>query len=502
MTPKASLARIGGSLGAALLTIGLAPIAGPASPAAADPALDWSACALDSLAADDIECATMTVPMDRNDATGPTFALAVLRHRSSGTPEQRIGSLFVNPGGPGGAGSDVIAPIWSILPEAVRKRFDLVTWDPRGTGLTRPVLTRCASPWPDRPDTGPVGWRRVIADFRTALRPINAACQERNAAFIEHIGTNEAVADLDRLRAAVGDEKLTYWGISYGTRIGYVYALAHPDRIRAVILDGSIDPAGTLASLTDGGAAPDQAFGSFADAFPQAAQQLTEVLAVLDTRTQPLPGGRQLTRWDVLDTVYGPIAAQGAYVTISEQIATMHTAVLGSGEEQQQAAKELAKAVRDTRRQPSGAAGGMFAVVNCLDYPQRPGLDQITRRVVQQVRYAPRYGGSLATMFGTNCAGFTFAPDPVPVITGQGPAVPLMIAGSTRDGSTIVQWTARMSRAFPASRTVTYAGGQHAVWNIAGSACVDRVLDTYILTLRRPAADRACPNAYRPPEAE
>ena len=90
----------------------------------------------------------------------------------------------------------------------------------------------------------------------------------------------------------------------------------------------------------------------------------------------------------------------------------------------------------------------------------------------------------------------TFEPDPIPRITGAGSEVPLLILGSTRDGSTIVQWTARMSRAFPASRTVTYAGGQHVTWGaFAGSACLDRVANRYVIETVLPATDRGCPNS-------
>ena len=101
-------------------------------------------------------------------------------------------------------------------------------------------------------------------------------------------------------------------------------------------------------------------------------------------------------------------------------------------------------------------------------------------------------------MYATNCAGLTIPADPIPVITGSGSEVPVLVLGASRDGSTIVQWTARMSRAFPQSRTVTYAGGQHVTWLLAGSACVDRVANAYVLGQRLPSTDRGCPNTVTP----
>ena len=136
----------------------------------------------------------------------------------------------------------------------------------------------------------------------------------------------------------------------------------------------------------------------------------------------------------------------------------------------------------------------MFSVVNCLDYAGRPTVDQMVSSVRDQVRLAPAYGGSLATMFASGCSGLGFEPDPVPVITGDGPRVPVLILGATRDGSTIQSWTARMSRAFPVSRTVTYAGGQHVTWGLADSSCVNDIANAYVIAQTLPAMDVGCPN--------
>lgn len=484
----------------AALALSSVPTAAAVAPAAnpASSTLAWRACSEPSLADAGFECTRLRVPMDRDDPSGPTFSLALTRHRSTGTADQRIGSLVFNPGGPGGSGLESAAPIWQVLPERVRKRFDLVTWDPRGVGQTKPALTGCATPFPDRPATGRVDWAAVVRDFSRELGADNRRCQQRNSSFIEHLSTVENVADLDRIRAALGEEQLTYWGMSYGTRIGYVYALTYPDRVRAVVLDGPIDPASTLLSLSEGGAAPDQAYGVFADAYPQSAQQLREVLAALDQREVPLPGGVQLNRWDVLDPVFTYVASQAAYPAIADLIGMWHAAILGSGELQQGAAQAAAQTAVGTRATPNSNAGAVFSTVNCLDYADRPSVARSIRAVRLQDRLGPLYGGSLATMFARNCAGLTIEPDPVPVITNEGSPVAVLILGATRDGSTIVQWTARMSRAFPQSRTVTYAGGQHVTWAMAESTCVNAIANRYVITQELPAMDYACPNVVRP----
>ena len=456
--------------------------------------LEWGDCGDPAFDEAGVQCATLDVPLDRRDPGAGTVTLAMARRPATGSPNDRLGSLVFNPGGPGGSGTASLPGLWSALPVEVTRRFDVVSWDPRGVGATVPALEDCAQPWPRRPLTGPVDWTSVITRFQRDLAAANRACARANPGELAHVGTMENVADLDRIRAALGDDKLTYWGLSYGTRIGYVYALTYPDRVRAMVLDGSIDPASTALSLTEGGAAPDQAYGSFANAYPESDRRLTELLAVLDTRTVALPRGQRLDRWVVLDFVYGLVAQQAQYPVIAQFIDTWHMAVFGEGAEQQDAALGGAIGVDFQRNLPNSNAGGVFSVTNCTDYADRAGLGRIEAAVRWEDRLAPRYGASLATMFGLGCAGLDHAPDPVPVITGDGSPVPVLILGASRDGSTIVQWTARMSRAFPNSRTVTYAGGQHVTWGLADSPCVNRIANRYVLELTLPATDRGCPN--------
>lgn len=487
-----------------VLAVGLS-IAGPAAATetttAAASDLAWSACTDAGLAAGGFECATLRVPKDRRRPNGPTFALAVVRHRATGAADQRIGSLVFNPGGPGGSGLDAIASTWELVPEPVRQRFDLVSWDPRGVGASSPSLSEagCRTPFPVRPLTGSVRWPAVTKRFVRDLARANAACVERIGDDVDHMGTMEAVEDLERIRAAVGDQTLTYWGMSYGTRIGYVYALRYPDRVRAIVLDGSIDPAATVLGLTEGGAAPDQAYGSFAQAFPASDRRWAQLRRVLNERTVRLARGQVLDRSVALDIVYGFVAQQSAYRFLADTIDAWHTAIVGSGEAQRVAKEVAAGVVAFQRDLPNSNAGGVFSMVNCLDYADRPSTSRIVDAVQAQRRLAPRYGAPLALMYGAGCAGMRVTPDPIPVITGEGPRTRVLVLGASRDGSTIVQWTARMSRAFPLSRTVTYAGGQHVTWGFAGSDCVDAVANAYVLDLAMPATDLACPNVYPSP---
>lgn len=483
----------------ALATPGLAPTA-TAATAAGDvegPHLDWAQCPNDPLRAQGFECARMDVPLDRRDPSAGTISLALVRHRATGSADERIGSLLFDVGGPGGPNVASIVGIWPGVPDEVRQRFDLVGFDPRGVGESTPLVD-CESPMPKRPATGPVDWADVVRSYAKRLGRANRSCQQRNERIASHMGTNEVVADLDRVRQALGEEQLSFWGMSYGTRIGYVYALQHPDRVRALVLDGPVDPAATTGSLVESAAGPDQAYASFADVYPAADRKLRQLLTLLEQQTVRLPQGQVLTRWHVIDHVFSIIAHQLRYPEIAASIDVWHTAVFGSGAEQRQAALQTAASVKTDPAMANDDAGAAFSIVNCLDYADRPTLTQAIAATRGQHRLAPIFGGTKATAYSVGCAGLTLDPDPVPDITGRGPELPVLILDSSRDGATVVQWSARMSRAFPHSRSVTYAGGQHVTWAFAESACVNAIANDYVLTLHLPAVDQGCSNAMTP----
>jgi pimeloyl-ACP methyl ester carboxylesterase len=237
---------------------------GSAAPARAGLAqLSWTACG------PRLECASVPVPLDWARPGGPTITLSVIRHLASG-PEQRIGSLFVNPGGPGDSGVGYVAERGEALDTLTKGRFDVVGWDIRGgAGGSAPVTcfagaSERASFWEDLPvPTTRAEERRYLAKtIELAQR-----CGERNGELLAHISTADTARDLDHLRRLVGDRKLTYFGESYGTLIGQTYANLFPHRVRAMALDGVVDPvaaaAGTEAVLASSLADTDRVFQEF-----------------------------------------------------------------------------------------------------------------------------------------------------------------------------------------------------------------------------------------------
>ena len=464
--------------------------AGLADPA---PALDWQPCTSESL--DGFDCATLERPLDRARPRGAKVQLAVVRLPATGTPEQRIGSLFMNPGGPGGSGLEA-AGLGYLLPAEVRQSFDFVTWDPRGIGASTPAITGCDAPMPARPATGTVAWQRILNARIRALSEVNRACYAANRSIIEHAGTVDVAHDLDALRAAVGDEKLTYWGISYGTMLGSTYAQLFPAKVRALVFDGNMDPQTTFAALSGGSTAPDHSIRFFLNANPQLRDPLTRVLRELDKRTLSLPDGTAYTRWDLLDVVAGNVSFLAWWPKVEAAIEASDTALFGSGDDRQKALQALTDPALRSPATDSNA--GVFSAILCQDFADRPTRDQMRAPLNQAVREGPLYGGTLAVDYLASCSGYAEArPDPVPRPKRYGPNVPGLITNGTHDGATPYQWAVNMSRVYRGMRMVTIASGSHGVFILAESPCVNGIVSDYLVSGDVPPLDQACP--FSPP---
>ncbi len=217
-------------LAAVTATVALTPVSAAAT------VLEWTACG------DGFECATAKVPLDyRRPAEGNT-SLSVIRLPAA-EPGRRAGSLFVNPGGPGGSALDLVRDAKNVFSDELRARFDIVGFDPRGVGLSR--KTECFSHDEQVRAYAGAKARPTAADFGPAVQTaarFDEACLRNTGQFLRHLSTENVARDMDVLRAAIGDEKLSYYGQSYGTYIGTVYANLFPHRVRVLALDGAVEP--------------------------------------------------------------------------------------------------------------------------------------------------------------------------------------------------------------------------------------------------------------------
>jgi pimeloyl-ACP methyl ester carboxylesterase len=467
----------------------------------ADPGFDrWKK--IDGNDLDGFECATFTRPLDRSRPHGKQVSLAVVKSPATGPASERKGTLFLNPGGPGQSGVG-LSKIVYLLPESVRASFDFVTYDPRGIGASTPAVEGrgCNIPKPTRPATGTVRWASVLAARQAQVARGNARCFAENRDLVEHGGTRDGAFDLDALRAAVGDDKITYWGISYGSLLGSTYAQLFPDRVRAMVFDGNMDPQITLAGISVGATAPDHSIGFFLQA-NGLQDKFDQVMRRLDRRTIALPDGTRYTRWDLLDTLndgvdFYPITGETSWTQGVQAVTNTWSALFGSGTEQDAARKALTH--KSLQSPSTGTAGSLWSAVVCQDFSDRMTNARQQELLRDIVREGPIYGGSLGVDYLTTCNGYGgAAPHPVPRPKTYGPPIPGMIANSTRDGETPYQWAVNMARTYPTMRSVTIAGGIHGTFGLSQSDCVDTAIGDFLVSAAPPAIDTACP--YAPPD--
>ncbi|MCY7364748.1 MAG: alpha/beta hydrolase, partial [Frankiaceae bacterium] len=436
------------------------------------------------------ECATLTVPLVEGEPATVDLALTRLRTAAA---EGRIGSLVVNPGGPGASAVDYLQRGWQLVPERVRARFDLVAFDPRGVGRSSQV--RCGTtaeldayfavdPAPDD------------ATELRALEDANAAfvrgCAAQAGGLLPHVSTEQAALDLERVRAAIGDERLTYLGYSYGTSLGAAYLDAFPTRVRAMVLDGGIDPELTWEGLLEGQSTGfDRALEEFladCDVFDCAYRSAVEgdLLQAYDrlaarVETSLLPTGQA--------RVVGPAelslgVGAGLYSRSSgwpALAAALAAAERGDG------GPLLALNDQYLGRGPDGYEGTTEALsaVVCLDR-QWPRETAPYVALAERVRAtAPRFGPSIA-LSGLVCAGWPVPPVGGPQrVTAPG-SPPVLVVGTTRDPATPYAWSVALAEQLSGGVLLTYDGDGHTVYRTGGPGCVREVVDAYLLEADEP----------------
>ena len=470
---------------------------GPASGASAQAAqISWSACPIEDYPT--LQCGTFEVPYDYGKPTGKKFTLALQKLPASGA---KIGTLFANPGGPGSPGLNSWA--FASTSQSLSESFDLVGFDPRGVGETRPAFD--CEPVGVAPDNTPnVDWPGFSAAATPIIARSNRACQRKSADFIAHVGTNNVVRDLDAMRAAVGDAKLNFWGMSYGSRIGYTYAYRYPQRVRAIILDGPVTPNGSWANFAEvRSGSEDQALRFIRSVSP------ATYAAVISTRNSLFASqldigtaGRptRLGGYDWLRIVSSELLLQQTKwpgITKAAGLVAAARIVGPGGYDARAVLRKLFAVAQAEDGDGISADGGATSAINCVDYADRPGARQRSRIVRNVVSRAPVFGGLLVSSEAPGCTGYTFRPDPVPRIASRASLarvrnIKLAISDSTADAATPLVWGRAMARAFPSAFEVTQQTGNHVNFLSTESRCVDDPLQEYLLTLKMAPRRTTC----------
>lgn len=448
------------------------------------PPVAWTPCG------SDLQCGSVPVPLEYRHPEAGTIELAVER-RPAGSPAARLGSLVFDPGGPGASGLDAMAEVLSVLPAAVLDRFDVVAFDPRGVGRSDPLSCGPSSggggPLPDPVPTDPATELALIANDQAFAR----ACAAASGPLLGHVGTVQAARDLDRIRAALGDTRLTYLGLSYGTLLGAAYASMFPTHVRAMVLDGAIDPALSTDAMTlDQAEGFEHAFDAFARWCAASAgcprrptgDPTSAVLALIAaSRTRPAPAGSDPpvgpgAVYDaLLDTLYSP----SSFATLGDALASL---AAGNGD----AVAGLAAAYT-----ANGSSNGAAAneAIDCLDHPVSRNLTHYPALAAADGRVAPIFGPLLA--WGEmGCAVWPVPPTRTPAPAGDVGGPPVVVVGSSGDPATPLSWARSLAHQLTGGVLVTWRGTSHVALYYSG--CVRRIDAAYLADLTVPTAGTVC----------
>ncbi|MDH6578967.1 alpha/beta hydrolase [Kitasatospora sp. MAP5-34] len=455
--------------------------------------LSWQPCDTD------FECTTFKVPLDYDHpGAGGDLSLTAARKRAAGTAT-RLGSLLLNPGGPGGSAIDYLESVAKGYDSGVSAAYDLVGLDPRGVGRSTPVT--CLSN--DRMDAytavdiTPEDQARTDA-LVAADKEFAAACQQKSGAFLGHVSTVESARDLDVLRALLGDDKLHYLGKSYGTFLGATYAGLFPTRVGRMVLDGAMDPSLDAVAGNEAQAGGfETAWSAFAqdcvkhDDCPlggtekQAGEQLDALLKQLDAHALPTASGRTLSE---SQATTGVIQAMYAEFLWPELRTALTTAKAGDG-------TALLKLSDDyyERTVDGSYPNLMYAnmAVNCLDLPAPfAGPDAVRSAVPAFEAVSPHFGRDMAWM-ALACAYWPVKATGAAHTVRAAGAAPIVVIGTTRDPATPYAWAQSLATQLESGRLLTYDGDGHTAYGRHNS-CVDDAVNRYLLGGDAPAAGTRC----------
>lgn len=465
------------------------PDDGGQSPDVMVPAIEWEEYSAN------VDTAVVPVPLDHTDPTGETIELFVARHRAL-DPQNRIGSLLVNPGGPGFGGSDFALYAPQIYDQALLDRFDIVGWDPRGTGLSAPAID-CIDDFD--PYVAEIDITPETDDERSTYvarsQEFAELCATENAEVLTFVGTNNTARDMDWLRRALDEETISYFGFSYGSELGATWATLFPDTVRAAVLDGAADPnADDLESskqqllgfetslstfLAQCSARSSCAFHNGGDAdgaFDALARSLDD---------DPVPTVRGRPDANLAVMINGVIQAMYSESYWPRLEAALAAAADGDG------AGLLALHDSYFQRRSDGSYGNeleAFQVISCMDTEERRSVGDEDAVIDELRAVAPRLvpEGSIGSYF---CTFLPTAGDPRADITGAG-AGPVVVIGTTGDAATPLESTRAMAASLEDGRLVIVEAEQHTGYGVNG--CVVDVVNDYLIDLLAPDDGTEC----------
>ncbi len=447
--------------------------------------LAWSACPDSGDEGD--QCARLTVPLDYRHPAGRTIKIAVLKVPASGS---RIGSLVVNPGGPGASGRSYAAAGGAYFGDPLLEHFDIVGFDPRGTGDSSPVdclgdaafnRVLAGNPSPSTP--------AEVAAYRLHQHRLITGCSRRSGALAAHVSTVESARDMDILRAALGESTMSYLGASYGTELGAMYAQLFPERVGRFVLDGAVDPTlGTHETLLQQAKGFQTALDAYAANCVQSSvgcflgkdvagveQTISAILDQIAAHPLPAGGGRVLTVGDAFSGIGATLYNRAYWILLS---AGLRSALGGDGSVLMQAADGYADRNADGTFNSNLLEA--FVTISCLDDPYSIPYSQVPSQFAAFEKASPFFGREYAWSL-TTCDGFTPRSDqPVPTIHARG-AAPIVVIGTTRDPATPYRWAVALAHQLDSGVLISRDGDGHTGYH-RGNTCVDQAVESYLVS--------------------
>jgi pimeloyl-ACP methyl ester carboxylesterase len=449
----------------------------------------------------DLECATVLVPLDWSKPNGDTISLAINRHAAA-TPSDRIGSLLINPGGPGGSGIELTEYFVTSAGQRLLDSYDVVGFDPRGVGASTPV--QCG-------DTNVLDAFYItdvdletevdVVAARQATAEFAAQCRELSGPVVEHVDTVSAARDLDVIRAVLGDSDLNYLGYSYGTQLGATYAQLYPDNVGRMVLDGAVDFLLPPEELSEGQAegfenalteflewCVRQADCELGDDVEDARAQVADL--ILTARDDGFP-----TAGDAV--VNGNLMIYGIVVTLYDeaswpylQLALNEVALLGEAT----IVYELANFYFD-RNSVTGEYNGnsteAFTAIGCLDDDGDAAttLEEVREFEATSIEISPTFGWWFAS--GLGCDGWPWtARESITTLEDAAGANPILVVGTTNDPATPYKWSVSLAERLGAG-LLTYEGDGHTAYGRSNQCVIDAV-DMYLVDGTLPDSGLRC----------
>jgi pimeloyl-ACP methyl ester carboxylesterase len=428
---------------------------------------------------DGFDCATVAVPVSYEDPTGPTLELALVRNPAD-RPDQRIGTLVVNPGGPGASGVRRVTRGFQVSPE-VGDRFDIVGFDPRGVGASTPISCGDAVPAFRAADLAPDDEEEAAA-LAAAAEAVAEECLTSEGPRLGHLGSHEVAHDIEVIRRALGEDQLSFVGLSYGTLLGQLWAERYPASVRALVLDGVLSPVagGATASIAQVEGV-DEVFGAMGEACTADPSCPVTGTGGLEASYDEL--ARRLE--DGATPGVGPtqLAYAAFYATYDRATWPELWEAVASG-----LAGDLSGIAALAADYAALVPYAPFAIVTCLDSAHATGFEAWQEEAARLAERSPRFG----TILGNEllpCAWWpagTYEPHRV---TADG-APPTLVIGSTGDAATPYETAVAVADDLAAGVLLTVELDGHVA--IGDSECATEQATRYLVDLALPAAGTRC----------